>query len=486
MTRMNRKQIKRREFLKQSCLAATATVALGACTSPPPPASANSRIQLAVIGLGRRGKVLLNRLHAETGAQVRAVCDADTAQIEATDPADLRDIQTYQDYRAILDRQDIDAVVLATPNHWHAPMTIMACQAGKHVYVEKPVSHTISEGRLMVETARRTGRIVQAGTQQRSCPAPIEVARDIRSGRFGNVREVHCLNLGLRESIGRVTSPQDPPSTVDYNLWSGPAPAAPILRQQFHYDWHWQWNWGSGEIGNWLVHFTDDLCHLLGWDTPPSQVVSAGGRFVWNDNGETPNMLFALMEREGLPVVLEIRDLPHTKGRKAPSAYQGARSGNLIRCDEALIKISRGAGKAYTPDGKKEIASYSGNAGAAHLTNFIESIRSGKSEDLNADISGGHLSATLCHLANISHRLGETNGPATTEKVIETFSHHPDALRTAEAVLAQIERNGGDLSQLVLGPTLNFDPKTESFHGPHGEAANAFLRYEMREEFAVM
>jgi predicted dehydrogenase len=387
-----------------------------------------------------------------------------------------------QDYRKILDMKDVDAISIAAPNHWHAAMTVFGCQAGKHVYVEKPVSHSLWEGRQMIEAARKYKRIVQGGTQQRSCPAPQEAAKDIAAGKYGKVLWVHCMKLNHRQPIGLVTEPQPVPDGVDYNLWAGPAPASPIMRKNFHYDWHWQFAWGDGEMGNWAVHYTDDLCHMLGWTTLPEKVISGGGRFVWKDNGDTPNMHFSYMEHGGIPVVVEIRDLPHSTERQGATSYKGTREGNIIMCEKGLIKLARGGGKAYTPDGKETITSYRGNAGKGHFENFINAVRSGRREDLAAEIALSHVSTSICHLANVSYKLGVKASP---EKVSEAMGPHQDALDTVESVVNQVKANDGSLDPMVLGPMLTFDPKIEQFTGDRAAEANALTRLPHRKEFAI-
>ena len=442
---------------------------------------ANDQIRDAEVGMGGRGGGHLKSFRSIPGVKVVAVCDADLARVEKARKGDP-DVQGVQDYRKILERKDVDAISIATPNHWHAAQTVHACQAGKHVLVEKPVSHSIWEGRKMIEAARKYDCIVQGGTQQRSCPAPQEAARDIQEGKYGKVLWVHCMKLNMRDAIGLVEKPQPVPDGVDYNLWCGPASDAPPMRKQFHYDWHWQWAYGDGEMGNWAVHYTDDLCHMLGWTDLPTKVRAAGGRFVWKDNGETPNMMFALMERKGVPVVVEVRDLPFSSTRRGPGVYMGSREGNIIMCEKGMIKLSRGGGKAYELDGKTVIKNYPGNGGKGHFENFVEAIRSGKKEDLNAEIATGHVSSSVCHLANASYLTGET---ASLAEVKEAFSGHEDAANTVESVATQIEANGGNLDSFQLGPELTFDTATEQFTGEHADAANKLLRPPMRKEFEI-
>ncbi len=502
MSRMNRRQ-----FMKNS-LVASAGAGLGLNLVPgiwSKALGANEDIRIAIAGLRNQGNSHKKGFAGMSGVRIVALCDPDQHILDErhkglvepetdnegnTSPGYPHKVDKYTDIRQVLDRKDIDAIVIATPNHWHALATVWACQAGKHVYVEKPVSHTIWEGRKMIEAARKYNRIVQAGTQQRSCPAVKEAAADIQAGKYGKALWAHTSRLGARESIGYVTEPQPVPDYIDYELWAGPAPKTPVMRKQFHYDWHWQWNWGNGELGNWGVHYIDDLRHLLGWDSVPTSVIAAGNRFAWHDNGQTPNMQFALMNYDGMPIVADIRNLPDPSrpegkrgGGSQGAVYRGSRGGNYIRFEKGIIRMARGGGWAYDLDDKR-VYQYKGDGGKAHRQNFLDAIRSGRKEDLNADIEHGHFGALMCHLGNISYQLGST---ASVEQVHESMKSHEDALYTLTEIVEQIEGNQVNLKKtpLVLGPKLTFERKTERFTGNHAEAANAFLKPGYREHFVM-
>jgi len=412
---------------------------------------------------------------------ILAVCDADTERMDRADEIAPK-AKKIQDYRKVLEMNDLDAVVLTTPNHWHSPMAITAMQAGKHVYVEKPVSHGIWEGRKMVEAQEKYGMVVQAGTQQLSCPAVIECGEDIRSGKYGKVLWAHCFKINSRNSVGLRSKPMQIPDTIDYNLWAGPAPMDPIYRDKFHYDWHWDLRWGDGEMGNWAVHYTSDLCQMLGIDQLPESVVSSGGRFLWDDAADAPNMLFSAMQYKGMPLTVEIRNLRRAKGSKALPAYMDRRDGNIIMCEKGLIKLARGGGKAYTPDGKETIKNYSGNAGRGHQQNFIDAVRANKHSMLAAPIEGCHVSSGICHLANVSYKMGQQS---SLDEVISRMSDYEDIRQTTKAQLRNLKDNEVDWNDLLLGPKLSFDPKAEAFVGEHSKGANQLLRYKMRAEFAV-
>lgn len=487
-------QMNRRGFLKHT-MAATAGsyAALSSFNHLTSRAlGANNDIRVAVAGIRSRGGAHVNDFMGIEGVKVVALCDPDKQVLEQGVAAFKKkynvgdaDIQGHADVRELLDRKDIDVLVVATPNHWHSLMTIWACQAGKHVYVEKPVSHSIWEGRKMVEAARKYNRIVQAGTQHRSCPAVKEAAADIQSGKYGKVQWVHCSVLHARASIGKVTEPTPVPASVDYNLWAGPAPMTPVMRQDFHYSWHWQWAWGDGEMANWGIHYLDDVRHLLGWTDVPTKVVAAGNRFAWDDNGETPNVHFALMEYDGLPMVVDIRNLPDPKRRGGQNGalYRGFNDGNHIQFEEGFIHLSRGGGGVYDKDGKR-IYQYKGNGGAGHARNFINAVRSGRREDLAADIELGHLGTAICHQANIAWRAGNE---ATVDQVRESMRTHEDAADTLYAILKQLDGNDVDLAKkpFVLGPVLSYDRATERFTGDNAERANPYIKCSYREPFVV-
>jgi predicted dehydrogenase len=462
----------RRQFLGTTVAASTVYSLL-----PHTVLGANNRVNVGIIGLGRKGRYHFTRFSAMQDVSVMAVSDPDTAHMARGGPA-----QQHRDLRKLLELKELDAVVVATPNHWHALASIMAMQAGKHVYVEKPVSHSIWESRQMVKAARKYKRVCQAGTQQRSCSAPRAAARDIAAGKYGKVLWAHCSKLGSRQPIGKVTTAQQPPATCDYDLWAGPAPMTPIMRKQFHYDWHWQFNWGDGEMGNWAPHYVDDLRHILGWDDLPTNVVAAGGRF-WDDNGDTPNMHIAMMEHRGVKVVIDIRNMSDPKGGTQGAVYLRSRGGNTIMCENGSIRIARGGGKGYDKNGET-VAQYTGNGGSGHGRNFIKAVRAGDPSLLACDIEIGHQSTMMCHLANIAYRVGQK---ATVEEVRDALKGHEDAANTLQSMLPQLEHNQVDFAKMPfqLGPALAFDSDKEVFTGDHAAEANKLVRLESRKAFAV-
>jgi predicted dehydrogenase len=477
--------LSRRQFLQRSLF--VGATALGPLRNV---IGANHQVNIAVIGCGTMGGSHIRNFSRLAGVKVVAVSDPDLHRMDEKTTKLPYAVAKHQDFRRLLDDKSVDAVVIATPNHWHALMAIMACQAGKHVYVQKPVSHSIWQGRQMVAAARKYRRIVQAGTQQRSCPAVIDAAKDIQTGMYGKVQWVHCSKLGARESIGKATAPFKVPAYIDYNLWAGPAPATLVMRKQLHYDWHWQWDYGDGELGNWGVHYIDDLRHLLGWDDVPEAVLALGNRFLWDDDGQTPNMMMALYEHRGINVVVDIRNLPDLSrasgkraGGKSGAVYLKSRGGNYIKLEHGIIQLSRGGGWAYDLDGNR-IKQYVGDGGRDHEQNFIDAIREDKAAILNCEIGEGHLSTVMCHQANISLRLGQAVTPDTAHMALY---QQRDALNTFADMQEQITGMGVDLSKIgfLMGPKLTYSNASQRFTGNHSREANAYIKVTCRKPFEI-
>jgi len=472
---MSKHALSRRQFL-------AGTAAAGAAYSifPSRAYGANERVNIGIIGLGGKGGAHYKDFGQISDVAILAVCDADENRMAKVDDH----VAKHQDLRRLIEMKDIDAVVIATPDHWHCLAAIMAFEAGKHAYVEKPVSYSIWEGRQMVAAARKYNRIVQAGTQQRSCPAVQRCAEDVQSGKYGKVLWAHTSRLGARAPIGKVDGPQPVPESIDYNLWAGPGPMTPIMRQNFHYDWHWQWNWGTGEMGNWGVHYLDDLRNILGWDDVPGNAIAAGNRW-WDDDGETPNMHMALMEHKGVKVVIDVRNMTDPgRGGDEGAVYLGARGGNYIMCEDAFIRIARGGGKSYDRETKKTIYQYKGTGGAGHDRNFIKAIQQGSNESLNCEIEVGHMSTVMCHMANVAWRVGSE---ATVDEVRQSMKDHEDAVNTLEDIVDQLGRCEVDIQKkpFILGPRLTYDCQAERFTGDNAAKANELVRTPCRESFIV-
>ncbi len=295
----------RRDFLRTAAASAVSLSAISAAGAADKP---NDKLQLAFIGVHGRGRDLLHGFTALDDVEVVAVCDPDSASVEEAlkvTQAQKRKPQVEKDLRRVFENKDVDAVVVATPDHWHALATVWACQAGKHVYVEKPVSHNLVEGRRMVEAARKHDRVVQVGTQRRSGAHFQSAAEFVRSGKLGKVPFGQAWIAGDRKSIGRLPD-ADPPPGVDYDLWLGPAPERRFNPNRFHYKWRWNWDYGTGEIGNNGVHMLDVLRWVIGLDAP-TRVTSGGGKLFFDDDQQTPDTQVVAFDFPGTTLAWEHR-----------------------------------------------------------------------------------------------------------------------------------------------------------------------------------
>ena len=321
----------RRKFLRRTALAAGVWAAFPAITYAQA-GSANDTIRIAIVGVRSKGMDHIKLFEKIPGVRIVALCDADRdvlqhglRLLEKNRPK----VDGYADLRHVLDRKDIDAVVVATPNHWHSLLTVWACQAGKDVYVEKPVSHNVWEGRKAVEAARKYNCIVQTGTQSRTDPALQQAFAYLQSGQLGKMRLVRGFCYKRRPSIGQASGAQRVPANVNYDLWCGPAPLMPLMRKNLHYDWHWVWPTGNGDIGNQGVHEVDMCRWVLGQNALPPRVMSYGGRYGYVDDGETPNTQIVFYDYKPVPMIFEVRGLPLAKGEEGETmdSYKRIRIG---------------------------------------------------------------------------------------------------------------------------------------------------------------
>jgi len=451
---------------------------------------ANDRPSVGVVGCGGRGTSHVGWAK-KSGADVIAVSDPDIGHMGGAAKKAGGDCKQYQDFRKLLADKSIDAVVFGTPNHWHALGTILACQAGKDVYVEKPASHSVWEGRKMVEAARKYKRMVQIGTQQRSDPAYITLREKLDKKQLGAVQWVHSLWYAHRGSIGKTEGPQKVPEGVDYSLWCGPRDTVPLRRKRFHYDWHWFWDYGNGDMGNRVIHTIDDVHHVLriGEDVPV-RMMGCGGRFKYNDDANTPNTEFIVMDWK-VPIIFGSRNLPFidpkTGKAKGTSVYtrfgRSFRFTNLVKCEGGFFAVSRGGGGVYDNDGK-QIEKIKGDGGAGHMGNWIQAVKSRNHQDLRGDVLGGHLSSVMLHTGNISCRIGE---PVGVGQVASAVKGNAEAEETWKQTLDHLKQNGVDLAKErpILGPWLTFDPKTERFTGDHAAKANTLVKESYRAPFVI-
>jgi len=484
--------VTRRDFIKSS-VAAGVGLALAAPHSRV--LGANDQIRVAVVGVGGQGGGHMRYFHGCEGAKLVAICDADTNQMDgkakAFEEKEGYKLRTYTDVRKLLEDKDIDVITSATPNHWHALVTIWACQAGKDVYIEKPASYCIWEGRKMVEAARKYNRIVQIGMQKRSSEAHPAAFEWIKEGHIGKIKWVRgfCYKgrgPGTNGVVHGTTGPKPLPARVDYNQWRGPADMVPRNRPDLHYVWHWMWNTGNGDIGNQGPHEMDIARWALGDPGLPQHVFSIGGRFGMgetDDIGETANTQIAYFDYKPAPLIFEVRGLPRKKGDRAMDHYRGTRVGDCIQCEGGYFPCDDGGGWVFDNDGNR-IKQFSGRGGAGHHENFIKAVRSRKVSDLNGDIEIGHLSAALCHMANTSHRLGKK---ATVDEVFQAIGDNEEMFDSFSRMVEHLVANEVDLEKepITLGPTLTMDADKEQYVGEHSDMANMYLKRNYREPFIV-
>jgi len=411
--------VTRRNFLQTSAGAVAATSLLSNTSR----ADVNGKIRVAVLGVNGRGRTHIKAIGDIEGADVVLLCDPDK-QLLAKRAAEFekkygRKVETETDMRKVFDRDDIDVVTVATPNHWHSLATIWACQAGKDVYVEKPGSHNLFEGRKMIEAAHKYKRIVQHGVQLRSQPAIQEAVEHLRKGTIGDVYMARGLVFRTRPSIGHKPD-EKAPDSLDWDLWQGPAEETNFSRRLVHYNWHWTWDYGNGDVGNQGVHETD-MC-LWGLDVKlPSQITAMGGKFLWDDDKETPEVLSTnyFYPEENKMIQFEVRPW-HT------NTEDGATVGNIFYGSEGYMVIKGYKSyEIYLGSKRKPGPKNTGDDPVnAHFTNFLDAVRSRKSETLNGPVETAHTSSGIAHLGNIAFRLGrQLNFDPKTEQ----FVNDPEA-----------------------------------------------------------
>jgi predicted dehydrogenase len=484
----------RRDFLKTASVGALVTIA--GTKSAPRVLGANDTIRIAVAGLNGRGGSHVSNWSRMDGVQITHLIDPDTRTYKKR----LQQIgnksaapKCIKDVREALDDKNLDAISIATPNHWHALMTIWACQAGKDVYVEKPASHNIHEGKVAVAMAREYKRIVQHGTQHRANGQWANMAQLAKSGMYGKLLVsrgvVYKDGSGLlsRGSIG-FKEAKAPPSELDFNLWLGPAKEQPYHENLVPYRWHWFWDFGNGDIGNQGVHEMDKARWFIPGATLPRSVISLGGRIGYKDQGQTPSTNLAVFDYGETELVFEVRGL---RSKNYPRASRGPDSANNILHFEAGTVVD---GKFY-PKGKNEsepvakveymMGPGGGNGEPRHFSNFIAACRSRKVDDLIADILEGHRSAALIHLANASYRLG-TPASFDSGAVKAALNGDADAAEAWDRMEEYLAKeNNIKLSDwpVTVGKKLVVDAGSESVI--NDPAAARLLTREYRAPFVV-
>jgi predicted dehydrogenase len=404
----------RRTFLKQSGIGVAGATALNWTTTSDAALGAGEKVHLGVIGCGGRGSGVAQAFAEEKHCEVTYLCDPDTNRagklakgLSGIDGN--RHPHVTGDLRRLLDDDTVDAVLIATPDHWHAPAAILACEAGKHVYVEKPCSHNLREGRLLVEAARRNKRVVQHGTQSRSMQLIVDAVQMLREGIIGDVLVAKAWNVQRRGNIGH-QKPSDPPKNVDYDTWVGPARWMPFQVNRFHYSWHWWYNFGTGDMGNDGAHELDYARWGLGVETHPTRISALGGKYFFDDDQQFPDTQQIAFEYPGdgkvgnkRMLIWEMRiwstNYPYNVDNGAE--FYGTK-GRMMFTKRGKLEVFGERNKRI----KLKLSAQQRELSSSHQADFLDAIRNNRKP--NAEIETGHLSASLCHLGNIATRVGRT------------------------------------------------------------------------------
>ena len=483
------KGISRRTFIKTAAAASLFPYAHAM--------GANNDLRIAIVGVGSttkgggRGKADAREFRKIPGVRIVALCDPDHANLDP-EVAQFKkwneNVEAYTDIRKLLENKDIDAISITAPNHWHSLAAIWGCQAGKDVFLQKPASHNIFEGRKMIEAAQKYGRMLLVTNKSRSPNGIREAIAYAREGNLGKITLIYGVSYAARGSIGKVARPQPIPSSIDYDLWSGPAPVEPLLRECLHYDWHWFWDYGNGDIGNQGIHNIDGCRQAVGGDRLPPHVISVGGRFGYVDDGQTPNSQLVFLDYRPVPMIYEVRGLPKDKtflqsewfknAQVTMDTYCGTRSGVIVHCENGYIVDNQAFDKKGKPI--KIFRSTFPN----EYQSFANAVRSRRAGDLTGDALQGHLSAALFHMGNISYRLGagQPNGV-----IKERIGGHKSLLEAYDRFQTHLAANGIDFDKtpVKLGPMLTMDSGTERFTGEFSEEANKLVTRKYREPFVV-
>ena len=459
----------RRKFLAQSTV--FATFAISGTKSSGKIIGANERVNVAVCGIKGRGASHIGGHGRQKNVTISHLVDPDSRLFEGrkkfVQSKFKNTPECVQDVRKVLDNNEVDVISIATPNHWHSLMSIWACQAGKDVYVEKPLSHNLFEGRKLVEAAKKYKRIVQHGTQNRSLRKWSDLAKEVASGKNGKLEVALGTCHKRRGSIG-FKDTKSPPSELDFDVWTGPAAKEDFHDNLVHYNWHWFWNYGNGDIGNQGVHQMDIARWMIPGAVWPKSVICFGGRFGYKDQAETANTQLAIFDYGESLLVFDVRGL---------SGKSNMGVSNHVYFDKNAKQ------KNSASHGLKGIKDPLADRGKVDIfENFIEAVRNRKEEHLDAHVYEGHVSSGLCHLANVSYRLGEKS---SFNKKNKSFGSNKKGYEYFERMQEHLKENGLNLEETdyIVGRNLEFDAKTETIKGD--EEANALLSRNYRSPYIV-
>jgi predicted dehydrogenase len=469
----------RRQFLKGAAAGglAAATLRITSAKAFDKAIGANDRIRVAIAGTGGRAMGHIREFLSAKNVEIVYLVDPDHrtygSHTEMVKQISGKTPEYYEDLRKVLEDKDIDVVSVASTNHWHSLLAIWAIQAGKDVYVEKPCSHNVFEGRKLVEAARKYNRIVQHGTQSRSDPLWIKEVAAVRSGKYGKLLISYGYASKPRGGIG-FRQPQDPPKELNFDLWLGPAPKQPYRQNLLPYNWHWFWDFGNGEIGNQGVHQMDIARWAMPDDAAPQSVISLGGRFGYKDQGQTPNTQLTLIDFGGPKLFFEDRGLVDGKTAKVTNEFY---------MEEGVIKDGK-----FFPKGKSKgepvmSAAPDGSPTVPHVGNFIQCVRNRTPEKLNAPILEGHRSSLLSHLANVSYRLGKDVPFSQESKAFGDDKAAYEAFESMKDHLVHAAKLKVEDATYRLGRQLTFDAKSEQFVGD--PEANQLLTRPYRRPYVV-
>lgn len=473
--------VNRRTFLQSSAAGAglilTGTAASGAVDG------ANDRVRIAVAGLNGRGKNHIDGWFGQDNVEIAYLIDPDEKVLARTVKAVQErangkfKVKGVRDVREALDDPNLDAISVATPNHWHSLITIWAAQAGKHVYVEKPMSHDVAEGRVAVEAQKKYGVVIQHGTQRRSDSGIAGLHEAIQAGKWGKLKISYGYCCKPRGGIG-FDKVSQPPENLDWNLWRGPAVIEDYHANYHPYDWHWFWKTGNGDLNNQGTHQLDVARWAIDKDqTHPVRAMAIGGRFQWDDQGETPNTMFAMAEYpNGQYVYFNVRNVNYDKYEKqVENEYYFEDGGRIVRG----LYYPKGSDKGEKVKVDRGDVTPGGNWGS-----FITAVRANDPSMANGNVHDAHYACVLGHLMNNSYRLGEQ---VPFNAKAGKFGDNKDAAEHFGRLHEVMEKGVGvkDSEKYTVGPMLTFDPETERHTGDHAEAANKLLKDPNRKGFKI-